>query len=57
MKTYHLGTAYRYCAECKNCKFARFYSDIFWCDLPPDKKYWYNNKKIQPIDQDEIFRL
>ena len=51
---------YPYCGlrhSCQTCEFYVIYSNGIWCEFPFGEIHYFNNKRIRPIKQDDIFRL
>ena len=51
------GKTYGLCRSCKTCGFYETYHNGLWCEFPFGEIHWFGNKKIKPINQNEIFNI
>lgn len=56
MKIGFKGKIYGSCS-CQTCEFYGSSSTWVWCELPYDEVYYFKNKRVCPIKQDDIFKL
>lgn len=57
MRIFMKGKVYDLCRSCKTCEFYGIYSTGIWCEFPFEQIHYFNNKKVRPIKQDDIFKL
>lgn len=48
---------YGLCKSCQTCEFYELYSSGIWCEFPFGEIHWFGNKRIKPINQNDIFKL
>lgn len=57
MKVSLKDKTYGLCKSCQTCEFYELYSSGIWCEFPFGEIHWFGNKRIKPINQNDIFKL
>ena len=57
MRVSFKNKTYGLCKSCQTCEFYELYSSGIWCEFPFGEIHWFGNKRIKPINQNDIFKL